>query len=804
MNAGGRIGLGLMTSLALAWAWAGPARSQTQGRAGGRALARLACAWVGQDGQDRVGPGVGVGPDRLQDARIALTGLAAGVEVRWVRVEGPDGLRWESGMNPRKSANTEFLRDPKLPDRGDLFLAPGRDLARVPLRVTVGYPDDRVESSRLLAGPCDPALAMPALSVPEVVAAPLQVRWAGQDDSRPGLRGAVHLEVTGLPPGSEPTGLTLSNAAGTAWVGGLSETHPPYGKGTMAPMVATKAGDGRVDLHFTPSRDESGSVMMVRADLADGRFAVARFRGGACDLSRIGPIRASGSAEARPGDDLNALAARGGRVVLTPGVYRLDRPLLLVEPIELVGQPGAILEFGQGPGSPRWGTAIEIRAGCTTLQGFSVRFSGPVLWDEGTFYGPAVIGHGLSPKYPEYRVNLRIEGLDLEGPPVARPSRTKTEPAPKLIRLPAAVSGRIAGNRLRGGAVEFFGGPWEIVDNTYTGTPPGSACFEVFVGHGTRGLVLKGNRVKPVAPHGKTWRFLVLTNSGAGDLVAENTVEGIGPRDDDTIPGINAAELILTEAYRLSFEGRPAAVSADGYVVRVAGRQGEPAGAGAVLAVLTGPSAGTWIRLAQAVDADTFLLDAPLPDPKAVISVASGFVGERFERNRLDTRGSREANNLVLVGNHFGTIIRDNQFLGGGDALKVTAAPTELPVHWGWSHAPAFGLEFRGNTIEQPARPGFFSVEHSPAIKSNAGRLYMTLDLRDNRLGKPAKGPGPTLWLGEGPPPDPDELRVTAAGNTALDGSAFEPVRVRSGTVNGRPTTPTPDTRRPSRRPVSD
>jgi hypothetical protein len=796
MTALAKFGLSLIPALAILVTALGPASGQDPGRRGIPTLSRLSCEWVGQDGQDRVGPGVAVGPDRLQDVRIALVGLASGVEVRWVRVEGPGGLRWESGMNPRKLPNAEFLRDPKVPGKGDLFFAPGRDLAGVPLRVTVGYPDDRTESARLVAGSCNPGLAMPALSLPVVMAAPLQVKWAGQDDSRPDLRGAVHLEVTGFPAGVEPTALTLSNAAGSAWVGGLSELHPPYGNGFMASMTATRVGEGRVDLHYTPSRDELGTVMMLRVDMADGRCAVARFRGGACDLARIGPVRASGSVEARPGDDLNELASRGGRVVLAPGVYRLDRPLLLPEPIELIGKPGAVLEFGQSASSPAWATAIEIQAGCTTLEGFSVRFDGPVRWDEATFYGPAVIGHGNNPGYPEYRVNIRIERLDLQGPPVARPSRTRTEPTPKLIRLPGTISGRIAGNRLRGGTIEFFAGPWEVVDNIYTGTPVGSACYDVFVGHGTQGLVLKGNRAKPQAPHGKTWRFLVLTNSGAGDLVADNIVEGIGPRDDDTIQGVNASEIILTESYRLSFEGRPAAVSADGHVVRVAGRQGEPAGAGSVLAVLTGPSAGTWIRLAQAVDADTFLLDSPLPDPGAVISVASGFVGERFERNKVDSRGSQVAQNMVLVGNHFGTSVRDNHFLGGGDAVKVTSSPTELPVHWGWSHTPAFGIEFRGNTIEQPARPGMFAVEHSPAIKSNAGRLYLTLDLRDNRLGRPTKGPGPTLWLGEGTQPAPDELRVTSAGNKALDGSTFETVRVRAGTVNGRPMTPQPKAQR--------
>ena len=47
---------------------------------------------------------------------------------------------------------------------------------------------------------------------------------------------------------------------------------------------------------------------------------------------------------------------------------------------------------------------------------------------------------------------------------------------------------------------------------------------------------------------------------------------------------------------------------------------------------------------------------------------------------------------------------------------------------------PLPGRLIRGNTIEDSARGGRFSVEHGPAIKSNRGRVYMSLQLLDNTV----------------------------------------------------------------------
>ncbi len=427
--------------------------------------------------------------------------------------------------------------------------------------------------------------------------------------------------------------------------------------------------------------------MTLRLLDADGRQTIARIPGGPADPTlRAGPANASTTVLAQPGDDLNALAARFDLVRLSKGTYRLERPLILNQAVAIVGEPGATLLFAQPTAAPPWTAAIKIHDGRTRLEGFAVRFAGPVRWADNIDYGPAVIGttdnhdpgsHGL-------KAGLVFRKLDLESPP---PS-SRWEEAVRLIRLATAENGRIEDNTLRGGMVEFLGGPWRVTGNDYRGTIPGTFCFGVFSGHRTHDLTLVNNTARPVGRSGKTWRFLVLTVSGASDLIRDNRVSGIGPRDDDPVHE-NAPEIILTEAYRLRFEGRPRAISGDGLVLVIPEPQGDPAEPGDAVAILEGPHAGTFRRIAQRIDRTTYLIDpaTPLPRDVPALSLASGFVGERFEANTIDGRGGSVAAGFVLVGNHYGTALIRNHILGCGEAIRLTAAPTENPGPWGWSHA---------------------------------------------------------------------------------------------------------------------
>ncbi len=502
----------------------------------------------------------------------------------------------------------------------------------------------------------------------------------------------------------------------------------------------------------------------------------ARFSGGPCDLGRRAPSPASTHVDAQPGDDLQSLVDGHGTIVLTPGTYRLIHPLVLNHPVTLTSRGKATLLFAQDRSDPPWTTAVKVRCGNTTLEKFAVRFEGPVRWNQEVSYGPAIVGmtDNLEPGYDESKVNVVFTGLDLEQPDSENPSGRIV--AIGLMRLVHAQSGVIAKNVLRGGTIEFFDGPWQIVDNVFRGTPPGTFSFGFASGHNVHDIVVRGNRLSAPAPSGKTWRFLTLTGTGVQDRIEQNLVEGIGAHDNDTIPPMNAPEIILTEGYFLKYEGKVLATSVNRKVIRVGQPQWDMVRTGDVISILSGPGAGSWRRISQAIDATTFLVDAPIPLGTEAVSISQGFVNEVFEANTIDIRGGRGSDGLVFAGNHFGTRVVNNLLLGGGLAFRMMACPTEQPMIWGWSHAPFLGGTIERNVLEDCEQGGIVGVDHSQYIKTNQGRTYMSVVLRKNivrwtepflarRVRSDAKKPLTGLTVGYQPSKDPAELLVTGEGN---------------------------------------
>jgi hypothetical protein len=740
--------------------------------------AGLQARWAGQDRQDRVGDGPCVGPDGIQDARIRLTGVSTKIPVKAMRIEGR-AAKWESGANPQLLPNAEYWPDPKKPGEGDLFFQPDRDLKGQMLKVLVLYANETIDSAAMAAGRTDPKLKMPEQPLPRLIEAAARARWHGQDGRDVTGPGDVHVIVSGLGRAQGIAAAVLADSVRGTWVyrGGDRAT-PGELPGDVTGPLALRPGADRssLELFFAPYRDEAKATMTLRLVHPDGRMTVARFPGGACDPGRRSAAPAAMTVEARPGDDLQSLVARGGTVKLAEGTYRLGRPLVLEKPVNLTSDSKPTLVFAQASSEPAWTAAIKIHSGHTTLNGFSVRFEGPVRWDQEVSYGPAVIGttDNRDQGHDDPRFDITITRLDLEIPPPADPS--KWVEAMRLIRLTNAKSGMIAGNILRGGPIEFFGGPWKVLNNDYRGTPAGTYSHGVFTGHGTFDMVVQGNRAKPVEPSGKTWRLLVLTHQGANDRVVHNVIEEIGAKEGDTIPWANEPEIILTEAYHLTYEGKLAGLSADGRLIRVHRPQGQRAGTGDVVSILTGPAAGQYRKIAQVLDPSTYLLDTPIPRGTDVVSISRGFVGEVFEDNRIDMRAGRLSDGMVLVGNHFGTRVVKNQIQGGAHALRLTACPTESPVTWGWSHAPFLGGVIEDNVLEDAEKGSVLGLEHSAKdIKSAKGRTYMTVTFKGNtiRWSEPflkrqstAGGDALTaVTLGFPPSHDPGELVVEAAAN---------------------------------------
>lgn len=766
--------------------------------------AAMAVKWVGQDRQDQAGAGPGVGPDGVQDVRIAISKLSQKDRLASILVEDASGVRWAFGPNPEGHHNAEFLPLEKDPTAGNLFFHPDRDLAGRRLTVTVTYANGKKDKATVAAGHTDPKLAMPTASLPRISSLTVKSRWLGQDGSAVTGAGEVHVALTGLPATRPIAAAVLSDSVRGVWAFRAGD-RPALDVEEGAAPLGFRRGAARstADLFFAPIRDESNATMTLRLVFQDGESAVASFAGGPCAPSLRAPPVDPSEALAKPGDDLNDLASRHGTVRLTKGEYRLNRPLVLHKPVSVVGEPGAVLLFAQGVGDAPWTTAIKIHAGNTTLRGFGVRFAGPIRWRNEVSWSPAVIGTtdnlDTVPNLP--KVNLTFEGLDLEGP--QKSGKDAWEEAPKLMRLVNASNGRIVKNVLRGGLVELFGGPWRFEENDYRGTPPGTFTHGVLAVHDPHDLVVSNNRAKPVGPSGKTWRFLILTQRGSNDRVENNVVEGVGPRDDDTIPSANAPEIVLTESYHLWFEGKPAAVSADGRVVKVGHLLETPARTGDIVSALSGPGAGKWRRIAQRLEPTVYLLDAPLPRGSAVVAISPGFAHEVFSGNTIDAKGGRAAGGFVLAGNHFGTVVRNNRIVGAGEPLLIMAYPSETPRLWGWSHAPFLGGLIEGNTLEDSERGAVIGVNHGGITKSNKGRVYMTLSLRGNtvrwsepflsRLSQsPLKRPAAGITLGYAQSLDPGELVVDEKDNRLVAPAgtpASSALKVNAAILNGRSVT---------------
>src|SRR5579883_3158104 len=142
----------------------------------------LQARWLGQDGQDRTGPGPAVGPDGLQDARIHLSKLETQVKVKAIRIDGAAGTHWEFGTNPQLLPSAELIRDEKDPSQGDLFFQPQRNLSGLRLRLTVLYENEQRDGATVAAGRCDPALRVHQAPLPRVEEErAVTAKWLGQD-----------------------------------------------------------------------------------------------------------------------------------------------------------------------------------------------------------------------------------------------------------------------------------------------------------------------------------------------------------------------------------------------------------------------------------------------------------------------------------------------------------------------------------------------------------------------------------------------------------------------------------------------
>ena len=704
------------------------------------------------------------------------------MELREIVVTGHDGATWRTGVNAAGNHAAWFQKDPSDPTRGTLFFQPVSAWKKENLKIQVLYGNEKTDFASVEADSVKPDTPASRPEARNLAKLELESSWS-QPSGDSATRGLVELRLKGLPL-KRVQAAALSNPAGEAWLF-LGDRANGFEVASYPLPLLWQSGPDRsqATLKFPPVRDETDSKLDLRIRFEDGDESIAIIQGGSADVSLRSAPAQGADRVARPGDDLSKLLEASGHIHLSKGTYKLNEPLVLERAVKIDADPGATLEFSQAANSPPWTAAIKIHAGQTTLDGLQIRFRGPVRWDRDVSYGPAVIGttDNRDSARTDARAGLVIRNLNIDCP---LPS-SDWEEAPRSLRLVTATSGLIQNNTIRGGAIELTGGPWKIEGNTHLGTPPGTYAFSVISAHHTHDLQVIANKTYAAGVSGKTWRFLVLTVGGWKDDIRENTILDVGPRDTD-IHSENAPEIILTESYRLRFEGTPRALSTDRRVLVIPDPQGDSGEPGDMLAILAGKHAGQFRRVSQRIDRTTYLLDTPLPPVEEipVISLsAQGFTRTRFQGNSIDARGSAQAAGFVLAGNHHGTRVVENTVRGCGDAFRIISFPTEQPGPWGWSHMPMFGIDVRGNRIEGAERGMTLAVEHGPPIASNRGRVYYSGWLRDNVIAHDTNSSKLAQFvIGDSRTLDKNEL-VLSLGNNRLEGGRpdAEPVRIESG-----------------------
>lgn len=768
----------------------------------------VSAAWLGAAASvDLTRPSAAVGPDGITDLQIRVDKLDAARTLEAIDLVDASG-EWVAswGNNPSRVGTLEFSPEATRTAGVLTFSRPGRDMVG-PLTVQIRYRDGSQDSTSVALGQTAtaPVNLPPTLTFRTSVAS---ARWLGQVVTDPVRPGWVRIEVADLPTASV-SAWQINDSHGQTWLWTLSGQGSPWAAvPETKPMAAVRDASGKWTLEFDARWDQTGKTLSVMAAADSGSFYRVEVAGSSVDTTRRTAAPATTEILAAPGANLQSLVDNYGTVWLGDGVYRLTEPLVLKRPVKIVGSPAAVLQFAQPAGSAGWSTVIRLAAGNTVLSGFRVRFDGLVKWLPNVRYGPAIIGS------PDNYDNLLgrtgpMTGIVIENLDIAAPAANfANEETPRTIRLIDDVSGRISGNAIFGGLVELTGGPWQVTSNKIEGTPAGSFSYDAFAFHDVKGLELTGNVARRGVSSGPIMRFAVINGDSRDIVMTRNVVEGMGARfgDDPWIQELNAHEVILTEAYHVSFEGSLLGVDGSRRIARVPRTLGRDYRPGDTLAVLTGSDAGAYRTVTAVIDGTTLLLDAALPQwvgPGTVVSVNRGISNLTIRDNEIDQTARPQSRALVLVGNLYGTTVTGNRVTGGFRGFQVTAYPSETPRDWGWTRNVVFGSELTGNEFADVLWFNQIGVSHSASARANFGHVYLTGSVTGNvfrwserfLIESIWQEPGqvdrvlPGLELGEGGTWDDNEFRVSF-GRNFIDlpaGWANRPaVWIRSGTVNGR------------------
>ncbi len=678
--------------------------------------------------------------------------------------------------------------------------------------------------------------------------------WSQNAGTAPSNPGWVQVPVSGL--GGQVTGVQLSDPSGYLWGWGTLKTGAAYFTDQNIAYTSSSSTAGTVA--FKPERNESGSTLTLRiVTSGPASTAVVQFTGGTSDPGLTATDIASGSITLAPSNDmsdgtngdsanllkdLNAKDASGhplyGTINLQAGNYYFLNYITIARPVTITGvsMSQTTLNFASNSTSP-WEGAILVQASHVTLSNLAIQFDAnrPVYWitdktdpvEEGD---PSVIV-AKAQNGGNILTNISFNSLAITGPMyyTGSGSYKQSQYTPAFDEYYASpdgsfksvlyrdlhlfdalqvINGQITNCVLIGGTTAIGTGPWRIVNNDFRGALAGTVNATAITDYGDRDLDLESNHIHQVDSHGRMYAFLQYSGASAtsynsyiynnavygnvGTIAGDNTYQNgtLGTEPDDF------PQVILTENYRVDFEGKPLYVSGsagspqlnnpsatlastnpadltNGRILVIPQPEGNEVNIGDVVAVLSGrdPShagdsgapggdpTGTWTRVDQILSPANssvlvLLVDQPLPlDPSPQygysISIYPSFVSSRYVQNNIDI--SNSFSTALSLTAQTGVQVTTNTITGGdlerrnGSGYLIQGASIVLQSYSyndedkpgiyapkGYTFNPSIGASISGNTIINSTAGIVVQVTNFNSTNSPERRTYLTASITGN------------------------------------------------------------------------
>jgi hypothetical protein len=245
--------------------------------------------WLGQTGQDYVGPYPAERADGIQDVQVRLTGLPVGRTIASAELMGLGGSRWTYNL-PGNSWRVAVRQEPGS-TTADLFVEADRLETGRPFNLVVTLDDGTRLDLWFDGGAADPTLRMPE--------ARLSAVWLGQPGAdRTGPSAAVGpdgrvdaaLALTGLAAENTVASIRLIDPMGREWVYGLNPEGRP-----SAELERDATDPSRATLLFSPDYDLDGRDLRLELVYATGQTDSAEVR-----AERVNPTRSVSPPPALP------------------------------------------------------------------------------------------------------------------------------------------------------------------------------------------------------------------------------------------------------------------------------------------------------------------------------------------------------------------------------------------------------------------------------------------------------------------------------------------------------------------------